>query len=285
MVLIITYVKNILLKINNFIYRFMFNKEELKKICIRDENHLSEVISKNIKNYNYYKVFSDMSTDAFLPSKYLSVGLIIDNKFFQFKELSQVDILKYQDPKTTVFLKKSGEKFKLLSGTSVISSNLSTQAPRLNLEYLNITIKDYKISSKLLGLESVKKEYVGKVFTPDKYEILLGVSRKVNDDVCVIKVYDHSLERNITFSVADIEFEFPNLSGYSVSKDRTIKKGDVVKLKKDEFNNKWVVLTVNPDKTSKKISRNSNTRYKDLITIRREDNIIKTVYAKYLKKL
>lgn len=262
----------------------MFNKEELKKICIKNQSELDLAIGNYIKNYSFYKSYSHTNGIYNDDDNYLSVGILVNNVFKRYDELDcNTDY--NRNIKNTVFLKKVGDKFKLFPANSIDLKSLSATFNSKILDYLSIEIIGYDISSKLLGLKSVKEKYVGRKFKPGNYSIVFGISRKLDKEVCIIKIYDDNLNREIGFSVADVKFSLPNLSGYSIPKDKTIKIGDIVKLKKDEFNNKWSVISVMANTTSKKMSVNSNTRYKDLITIQSHDGIIKTVYAKYLKKI
>jgi len=145
-----------------------------------------------------------------------------------------------------------------------------------NLKYV---IKDSDISGKVFGFHKVKKEYIGKTFSPIEFD--RGISKKLGQETYYIIVHDKENKRNLKFCIADVQLVLPNLKGYNFPKDKTINRNSVVIIK-GEPGTRYKVVALYPNPNSKKIERNSSTRQLDIIQIA-DGMRTRKVYAKNLK--
>lgn len=209
------------------------------------------------------------------------------------------EILYYNDPRITnykgipgdIFLEvtKIGDqsKFKLIRIENSATIRKITNYHSL-IDVLDLKISDADLSSRLFGgLVKEKHSLINSVFKPGQYEVKEGRSKLLDDRVITylnIPLLQGEEVKMVKFVPCEVDFTLPNLKGYSLCKDKTIKVHDTVILKRDRCRIPYTVIDIKPNLTSKKMSRSSNTRYKDVISIINGD-LVKQVYAKYLKKI
>ena len=88
-------------------------------------------------------------------------------------------------------------------------------------------IKDYRKSAKLFFNTESKKVMVDQSVKPSKIEFQCTCKRSDSlENTVTIKVGD----RNLRFSLDDIEITYPNVNGWNKAKDRTIRVGSKVRL-------------------------------------------------------
>lgn len=107
---------------------------------------------------------------------------------------------------------------------NLVSKFFSEQTLMNNCKF---KIKDYRLSSKLFGFTESKKTMVGKVVDVSKIEFQADVKKSdKRENTVYIKVE----EKNLRFSLDDIEIIYPNVNGWHERKPRLIKNGVDVKL-------------------------------------------------------
>lgn len=107
---------------------------------------------------------------------------------------------------------------------NLVSKFFSEQTLMNNCKF---KIKDYRLSSKLFGFTESKKKIVGKVVDISKIEFQANVKKSdKRENTVYIKVE----EKNLRFSLDDIEIIYPNVNGWHERKPRLIKNGADVKL-------------------------------------------------------
>lgn len=92
-------------------------------------------------------------------------------------------------------------------------------------------IKDYKKSSKLFAYTEAKKLLLNKIVKVEKIELQSQVKKSDQlEDTIYVKVEN----KNLRFSLDDVEILYPNIKGLHKSKDRKILKGSSIKIVKNK---------------------------------------------------
>jgi len=192
---------------------------------------------------------------------------------------SLVHVLDSEDEKVINSLKKVH-----YGAVSIVTNETRFQKA---LNKLKIKIKDGHLSGKIWGFVDLKKSLVDTV--TKNYKIEKGISKILGETYYIVVTHvneETGKEYNIKYCLYDIEFVLPTLKGYSLPKDKTIRKNSIVRLKKPNekySEQKLMVINVTPNKSSGKLQRSSNNRKLDVIQCLTPDNKLLRFKAKDLK--
>src|SRR5690606_741649 len=101
------------------------------------------------------------------------------------------------------------------------------------IHFFNIKIVDSEISAKTFGLKNIKHSMVGNVYSKADFFIDKGESVKLGETILYLAVtHPTDPEKKIKFCLCDVKFQLPDFRGWNFPKDRTIYKGDTVRILK-----------------------------------------------------
>lgn len=160
------------------------------------------------------------------------------------------------------------------------------------LKTFKIKIIGSELSGKVFGKTQDKTNLIGSIFK--NFEITKGNSKRIGETYYIIINVQDKLnnkekailpDQQLKFVLSDIELILPNIKGYNQPIDKTINKGSnviVINPKFSLYKNQLLVVSVKPDRTSKRINNSSNRRL-DIVNCITTNGEALRIYAKDLK--
>lgn len=114
--------------------------------------------------------------------------------------------------------------------------------PKKNIKYFNGSVKpllefcqfkviNYIESAKLFKFTEAKKKLVGKIVNIENIELNAEVKSSTEKHDTLFVLTEEG--KRLRFLLSDIEIIYPNINGYNIPKDRSIKEGEIVRIKDD----------------------------------------------------
>lgn len=223
---------------------YMLTDEEISN-AICGENDLSEKLTKE----SIYHISSEQNISRLIRRSDHQIlysilyGFEYNNQIYSVQEGREKlgDVIKFP-----IFVYKEADRYKFIKLKDAAVDNRYNDLS-MYAKIHKIRIKSVELSAAVFGLKKTKEKVLNNIYSD--FNIEYGNSAKLKSETYYITIKCDN--RNIKFCISDIEFIKPDIKGYNFPKDKSIKKGSIVKMKKKKNNDsdriKYTVVNINRD--------------------------------------